>query len=64
VRKSVDDINRERIPLPFPLDEHLIYSGSKLQRLFDFDYTPFAKGMREAFNYYQMVQKRKQASTH
>lgn len=63
IRKSVDDINREQIPLPFPLDEHLIYSGSKLQRLFDFDYTHFKTGMREAFEYYQMVQKKRQESS-
>lgn len=63
VRKSIDEINRERIPLPFPLDEHLVYSGSKLQRLLNFDYTPFKTGMREAFEYYQMVQeKRKERS--
>ena len=58
VYKSVDYINKEQIPLPFPLDEHLVYSGSKLQRLFNFDYTPFKTGMREAFEYYQMVQKK------
>ncbi|MFZ3207415.1 MAG: NAD-dependent epimerase/dehydratase family protein [Geobacteraceae bacterium] len=63
VRKSVDEINREQIPLPFPLDEHLIYSGSKLRRLLDFDYTPFKTGMREAFEYYQMVQKKRQESS-
>lgn len=62
-RKSVDDINREQIPLPFPLDEHLIYSGSKLQRLFNFDYTPFKTGMREAFGYYQMVWKKRRESS-
>jgi nucleoside-diphosphate-sugar epimerase len=59
VRKSVDEINRERIPLPFPLDEHLVYSGSKLQRLLNFHYTPFKTGMREAYEYYQMVQKKR-----
>ena len=63
VHKSVEDINREKIPLPFPLNEQLIYSGSKLQRLFDFDYTPFIKGMREAFNYYQMVQNKREQSS-
>lgn len=56
VHKSVAEINRERVPLPFPIDEHLVYSGLKMQRLLDFDYTPFATGMRETFDYYQMVQ--------
>lgn len=63
VRKSVDEINRERIPLPFPLDEHLIYSGSKLHRLFHFDHTPFQTGMRKAYEYYQLVQKKRQESS-
>lgn len=60
VRKPVAEINRERIPLPFPLDEHLVYSGTKLQRELDFDYTPFLIGMRETFGYYLMVQKKLQ----
>ena len=64
VRKPVAEINRERIPLPFPMDEHLVYSGAKLQRLLDFDYTPFAAGMRQTFNYYLMVLKKRQESSH
>lgn len=63
IPKSVVDIDREQIPLPFPLDEHLVYSGSKLQRLFDFDYTPFAAGMRAAFDYFQMVQDAREKSS-
>ncbi|MDD2736848.1 MAG: NAD-dependent epimerase/dehydratase family protein [Desulfuromonadaceae bacterium] len=62
-RKSVEEINRERIPLPFPMDEHLVYSGAKLQRLLDFDHTPFTTGMREAFNYYLMVLKKRRGDT-
>lgn len=63
VRKPVSEINRERIPLPFPMDEHLVYSGAKLQRLLDFDHTPFTTGMREAFNYYLMVLKKRRGDT-
>lgn len=62
VRKSVEAIDREQIPLPFPLDEHLVYSGSKLQRLFDFDYTPFVTGMKQAYDYFQMVQDHREKS--
>ena len=58
VRKTIAEINAERIPLPFPLDGHLIYNGSKLQRLLSFTYTPVTTGMREAFRYYQMVKSR------
>ncbi|MFZ2951144.1 MAG: NAD-dependent epimerase/dehydratase family protein [Desulfuromonadaceae bacterium] len=58
--KSVDEINRERIPLPFPLDEHLVSSGRKLHQLLNFDYTPFKNGLRETLEYYNMVQKNRQ----
>lgn len=53
--KTVDKINSERIPLPFPLNEHLVSSGSKLNQLLNFDYTPFKNGLRETHDYYHMV---------
>ncbi|MDD2735410.1 MAG: NAD-dependent epimerase/dehydratase family protein [Desulfuromonadaceae bacterium] len=59
IHKSIAEINRERIPLPFPIEEHLVYSGAKLQRLLDFVHTPFTTGMRETFNFYQMVKKKR-----
>lgn len=62
VRMPAAEINRRAIPLPFPLNEHLLYSGTKAQRLFDFSYTPFKKGMREALKYYLMVQKQRSRS--
>jgi len=62
VLMPVAEIERARIPLPFPLDEHLIYSGAKIQRLLNIDYTPFKTGMREALKYYLAVQKKCQAS--
>lgn len=51
-RMSVDEINRKRIPLPFPLDEHLIYSGALIRDILRFEYTPLLEGMRETFRYY------------
>jgi nucleoside-diphosphate-sugar epimerase len=57
VGMPVAAINEQGIELPFPLDEHLIYSGEKIRRLFEFDYTPFAAGMREALRYFLMVRK-------
>lgn len=59
IRMPVKEINRQGIPLPFPLSEHLLYSGTKIQRLFDFSYTPLKKGIREALKYYLAVQKQK-----
>ena len=55
VKMGIDEINQKRIPLPFPLDDHLIYSGRKIQKILDFDYTPFIKGMHSTYNYYQKV---------
>lgn len=63
VRKSVAEIDKKRIPLPFPIDEHLVSSGAKFQRLLDFDHTPFTTGMRETFNYYRIVQKKRRESS-
>ncbi|MBI5920511.1 MAG: NAD-dependent epimerase/dehydratase family protein [Betaproteobacteria bacterium] len=62
VRMTVPEIERQGIPLPFPLDHHLIYTGAKIRQLFDFTYTPFRKGLREALKYYLMVQKQRGAS--
>ena len=56
---SVDEINRRQIPLPFPLDGHLIYSGTSIQSVLDFEYTPFEDGMRKTYDYYQLLQKNK-----
>ena len=59
VRMPAAEIDRQGIPLPFPMNEHLVYSGAKIKRLFDFEYTPFKKGLREALKYYLMVQKQR-----
>ena len=38
------------IPLPFPLEEHLVYSGALLRETLDYQYMPFAEGMRKTYN--------------
>lgn len=53
---SIPEIEERQIPLPFPLDSHLIYSGTKLQRLFGFEYTPIEAGMKSTYDYYKLVQ--------
>lgn len=62
VRLPATEIERQGIPLPFPLEEHLVYSGAKIRQLFEFEYTPFKKGLREALKYYLMVQKQRNSS--
>jgi 2'-hydroxyisoflavone reductase len=57
------EIDRKKIPLPFPLDSHLAYSGRKLQKILDFEYTPFVKGMQSTYNYYQKVLEAKNKHT-
>jgi nucleoside-diphosphate-sugar epimerase len=59
---NIDEINEKRIPLPFPVDNHLIYSGSKISEVLGFKYTPFLDGMRRAYQYYQMVQEHRRRS--
>lgn len=52
-----DKIDRQKIPLPFPLTEHLVYSGAKAARAFPIDSTPFRQGLRETLKYYLMVRR-------
>jgi len=51
-RMSIADIDAEGIPLPFPLEEQLIYSGSLLQGILGYTFMPFAEGMRRTYNWY------------
>ncbi len=55
VPMSPFDIEKKGLALPFPLTEHLVYSGAKAARLFPIDHMPFKNGMREALKYYLMV---------
>ncbi len=52
-RLSIQMIDQRQIPLPFPLDKHLIYSGTLIQHVLDFKYTPFMKGMKKTYEYYR-----------
>ena len=56
---NVSEIEKKRIPLPFPLDSHLIYSGRKLQRTLGIEYTPIEEGMKATYEYYKIVQNAK-----
>lgn len=50
---SVHQIDAQGIPLPFPLDEHLIYSGTLIKKEIGFSYTPFIEGMRATYAWYK-----------
>lgn len=58
VTMTACEIRRLDIRLPFPLDEHLVYSGRKAAQLFPITHMPFKTGMREALKYYLMVRRR------
>ena len=47
------EIDEQRIPLPFPLDRHLVYSGTLISRLTGFSYTSFVDGMRKTWEWYK-----------
>ena len=49
---SIQAIDNQRIPLPFPLDEHLVYSGRLITADLGFQYTPFIEGMEETYKVY------------
>lgn len=53
--RSIDDIVAMKIPLPYPPGENLIYDGSEISCLLDFNYTPLDAGMHKSFDYYKQV---------
>jgi 2'-hydroxyisoflavone reductase len=51
------EIGEQGVPLPFPLDEHLVYAGELIAETIGFGYTPFIEGMKETYKYYLMGRK-------
>ena len=47
------EIINQKIPLPFPIDQHLIYSGNAVLNEVKFQYTPFTDGMGDTYNFYK-----------
>lgn len=47
---TVEQVYREDIPLPFPLDVAEVYEGSKISKILDYPYTSFEKGMKETYD--------------
>ena len=56
-RLSVVKIDAERIPLPFPLEEHLVYSGELIRDILNFKYMSFYEGMTRTYNYFFGIDK-------
>jgi nucleoside-diphosphate-sugar epimerase len=55
-----DEIISGNIPMPFPLEDNLIYSNKKInQALPGFEYTLIDQGLRESLKYFVMVRRSK-----
>jgi tetratricopeptide (TPR) repeat protein len=57
-RMSIEEIDTRRIPLPFPLDQHLVYSGTQITAALGFSYTPFVDGMASTYAWYCQSKKK------
>lgn len=56
---ATEEIVRQRIPMPFPPDEHLLYDGKKLRQVLNYEHTPFILGIAKTWaDYQQVVQRR------
>jgi nucleoside-diphosphate-sugar epimerase len=51
--RSINQIDAQGIPLPFPLDEHLVYSGTLITKDMGFSYTLFVEGMSATYAWYK-----------
>lgn len=51
-RQPVRLINAAGLPLPFPLEEHLVYSGARLQDLLGYHYLPLLEGLTRTYAWY------------
>lgn len=52
---TVKQVIEQNIPLPFPLDEALIYSGKKSETILEYKYTPFSVGMKKTFSVFMSI---------
>jgi len=59
---SIEQIIRQRAPMPFPPDAHLLYDGRALNQTIGYEHTPFILGIAKTWNDYQRVVQRRIAS--
>jgi 2'-hydroxyisoflavone reductase len=52
---SVERIEAQGIPLPFPFDQHLVYNGTLITKHINMAYTPFVDGMKATYEWYRQV---------
>ena len=51
-------INASGIPLPFPLEEHLVYSGLLLKETLNYRYMSLLEGMTRTYNWFSKISAR------
>ena len=51
-RLSITDIDSRRLPLPYPLEEHLVYSGELIKNTLGYQYMSFLEGMTKTYNHF------------
>jgi 2'-hydroxyisoflavone reductase len=56
---SMAEIVRQRVPMPFPPDAHLLYDGKALNQAIAYTHTPFLLGMAKTWKDYQQVVQRR-----
>ena len=52
---TVEQAEKENIPLPFPLTGDTLVDGSKFSRAFGLSYTPFSEGMKKTFEVFYSI---------
>jgi nucleoside-diphosphate-sugar epimerase len=55
ITMSVAEIIKQKIPLPFPIDQHQIYSGDKLYQALRFEFTPLFDGLKKTYEFHQFL---------
>jgi nucleoside-diphosphate-sugar epimerase len=51
-RLGIAQIYAQGIPLPYPLTQHLVYSGALIQEVLNYQYMPFLEGMTKTYKHY------------
>lgn len=54
-RQTIRVLNAARLPLPFPLEEHLVYSGARLREVLEHRYLSLAEGMARTYEWYRQA---------
>lgn len=61
IQMSVADIIKKKIPLPFPIDQHQIYSGNKLYTALRFEFTPLCDGLKKTYKFHRVLMEKKRS---